>query len=64
MFRDLAKELFIQGHEVTIISGSNNISKELDIITEENVRIVRVKSPDLKTNKFTRLLNEIALIFL
>ena len=61
MFRDLAKELFIQGHEVTIISGSNNISKELDITTEENVRIVRVKSPDLKTNKFTRLLNEIAL---
>ena len=61
MFRDLAKELFIQGHEVTIISGSNNISKELDITTEENVRIVRVKSPDLKTNKFTRLLNEIVL---
>jgi len=61
MFRDLAKELFIQGHEVTIISGSNNISKELDITTEDNVRIVRVKSPDLKTNKFTRLLNEIAL---
>ena len=61
MFRDLAKELFIQGHEVTIISGSNNISKELDITTEENIRIVRVKSPDLKTNKFTRLLNEIAL---
>ena len=61
MFRDLAKELFIQGHEVTIISGSNNISKELDITTEENVRIVRVKAPDLKTNKLTRLLNEIAL---
>ncbi len=61
MFRDLAKELFIQGHEVTIISGSNNISKELDIATEENIRIVRVKSPELKTNKFTRLLNEISL---
>lgn len=61
MFRDLAEELIIQGHEVTIISGSNNITKELDITTEENVRIVRVKSPDLKTNKFTRLLNEIAL---
>ena len=61
MFRDLAKELFIQGHDVTIISGSNNITKDLDITSEGNVRIVRVKSPDLKTNKFTRLLNEISL---
>ena len=61
MFRDLAKELSIQGHDVTIISGSSNITGDLDITTEENIKVVRVKSPNLKTNNFMRLINEITL---
>jgi len=60
--RDLVREFAAQGHEVTLLTPSAEISSPMTIDREGEVRIVRVRSgPTKGINRVIRALNEVRL---
>lgn len=59
---DLAQELLSKGHEVSIITISDNIKENFTISIEDKIRVLRIKSGRIDgANKFQRTINEFLL---
>jgi O26-antigen biosynthesis N-acetyl-L-fucosamine transferase len=59
LIHDLAKELYSQGHNVSIVTTDEQISTDLQISNEEDVRVIRVRSGKIKSaSKPVRMINE------
>jgi len=62
MMHDLAKEYVLNGHEVNVITPSNNIIQKFQILDIDGVRVYQFKSGKIKNiNKVVRLFNEMLL---
>ena len=62
MIRDLGVGFRRHGHEVTILTPSDTISKALQVSTEQDLRIARVKTKTIKgTAKVFRAIREVRL---
>ncbi|QQR81383.1 MAG: glycosyltransferase family 4 protein [Deltaproteobacteria bacterium] len=62
MFHDLAGELLRLGHQVTIITGEPNLTTDINISKENDIKIIRVRSGNLKQiSRIVRAINEIQL---
>src|SRR5690349_20939393 len=48
LMHDLSVELLAQGHQVTVLTPSEAISKSCEVSEEEGVRIVRVRTGRIK----------------
>lgn len=56
---DLARYLRLTGHEVSVITTSNDITETHEIVIEDGIQILRVKSGKINgANKLVRLYNE------
>jgi glycosyltransferase involved in cell wall biosynthesis len=56
---DLSVEFLRHGHEVTVVTATNGISRDMEMSVESGVRVVRVKSPQIKgASHLRRGLNE------
>ena len=62
--RDLAKEMVIQGHKLTVLIPSSDIPENFTETDEHGYKIIRLKTPRLKDQKFLiRALNELLMPF-
>jgi glycosyltransferase involved in cell wall biosynthesis len=62
LIHDLGVEFRRQGHEVTILTPSDTISKTFHVSTEDDLRVVRVKTRTIKcTTKLLRAIREVRL---
>ena len=59
---DLGQELLKKGHDVSIITISENLTTPLEVVIEDGLRILRVKSGKIDgANKYIRFINELFL---
>ncbi len=57
---DLSVEFLRQGHEVTVVTTTNRMSRDMEISVESGVRVARVKTPQIKgASHWRRSLNEV-----
>ncbi len=62
LIHDLGVEFRRQGHKVTILTPSDKVSKPFEITIEDGLRVVRVKTKQIKgTTKFLRAFREVRL---
>ena len=61
MFRDLARGFIGRGFKVTIIAGSHKIKSNCEISIENDIKVVRVRTKELRTNYVQRTINELFL---
>ena len=62
--RDLATEIVIQGHKLTILLPSSDISENFNESDEHGYKIIRLKTPRLKDQKLIiRAINEFLMPF-
>jgi glycosyltransferase involved in cell wall biosynthesis len=59
LMHDLAQELKLNGHDVSIITMSETIEQDFNITIEDGIKVLRVKSGKIYgANKFQRTINE------
>ena len=59
LMHDLAQELKLNGHDVSIITMSETIEQDFNITIEDGIKVLRVKSGKINgANKFQRTINE------
>jgi len=59
---DLGQDLLSKGHEVSVITVSEEIDEKIQILLEDGVKVVRIKSGKIDgANRYVRALNEIKL---